>query len=70
MDDSLLWDENIEEAFWHTFEYVKTCADGGINSNEDKFQFAQEVAEFAGFEITMDGYRPLKQLQVHLHKQT
>ena len=62
IDDSLLWDNTIEEAFWHTFEYLKTCADGGIIFNKDKFQFAQETAEFAGFEITMDGYRPLRRL--------
>ena len=55
IDDSLLWDDTIEEAFWHTFKYLKKCADGGIIFNKDKFQFAQKVAEFAG-------YRPLKKL--------
>ena len=62
VDCFLLWDDNIEEAFWQTFDYLKTCGDDGIILNEDKFKFAQEVAEFAGFEITMEGYRPLKRI--------
>ena len=62
MDNSLLWDHDIETAFWHTFDYIKLCADKGIVFNSDKFQFAQEVAQFAGFEMTMDGYRPPKKM--------
>lgn len=62
VDDSLLWDDNIEKSFWHTFEYLKKCADNGIIFNNDKFQFALETAEFAGFEITADGYKPLRKL--------
>lgn len=62
VDDSLLWDDNIEMSFWHTFEYVKKCADNGIIFNSEKFQFAMETAEFAGFEITADGYKPLRKL--------
>ena len=26
--------------------------------NKDKFSFAQDVTEFAGFEVTKDGFRP------------
>ena len=29
VDDSLLWDDSIEAAFWHTFDYIKLCADMG-----------------------------------------
>ena len=58
VDDSLLTDKSIEEAFYHTFEYLKLCSDNGIVFNERKFVFAEEEVEFAGFVITMDGYRP------------
>ena len=60
VDDSLLWDETIEDAFWHTYDYLKHCSDNGIIFNINKFIFAAEVCEFAGFEVTKDGYRPPK----------
>ena len=60
VDDSLLHDSDIESSFWHTFDYIKWCADNGVVFNRNKFQFAQEVIEFAGFEVTMSGYRPTK----------
>ena len=59
VDDSLLWDSNIAESFWHTIRYIKLCADNGIVFNPKKFQFAKEEVEFAGFEMTMDGYKPI-----------
>ena len=30
VDDSLLWDFNIEESFYHTWDYLKLCAENGI----------------------------------------
>jgi len=62
VDDSLLWDLNIEEAFWHTYDYLKHCSENGIVFNRQKFEFAQETVEFAGFEMTPDGYRPPKRV--------
>jgi hypothetical protein len=62
VDDSLLWDKTIEQAFWHTFDYVKHCSDNGIVFNAEKFAFAEDICEFAGFEITRDGYRPPKRV--------
>ena len=64
VDDSLLWDDNISDSFWHAFDYIKVCADNGIIFNKGKFQLAQRNAEFAGFEVTLDGYRPLKKIIV------
>ena len=58
VDDGLLYDENLEQAFWHTFDHLKLCADNGIVFNPEKFQFAEETVEFAGFEVTSDGFRP------------
>ena len=58
IDDGCLWDDDIESAFWHTFDHIKWCADHGIVFNREKFKFSRENVEFAGFEVTMTGYRP------------
>ena len=60
VDDSLLWDDSIESSFTHTYDYLKHCSDNGIIFNVDKFVFAKDQCEFAGFELTEDGYRPPK----------
>ena len=62
IDDSLLWDYGIEDCFWHTYDYLKHCSDNGIVFNVKKFVFAEETCEFAGFELTQDGYRPPKRI--------
>lgn len=58
VDDSLLWDEDIASAFWHTLHYVKLCGDNGVVFNPEKFHFAKDIVEFAGFDLTMNGYKP------------
>ena len=58
VDDSLLYDDTIEAAFWHTFDYIKLCADNGIVFNKEKFVFARDEVEVAGFEVTEEGFRP------------
>ncbi len=62
IDDGLLWDDDIESSFWHTFDHIKRCADNGIVFNPEKFRFGRETVEFAGFEVTNDGYRPAPHL--------
>ena len=62
IDDGLLYDDEVAEAFWHVYDHIKLCADNGIVFNPDKFKFARESVEFAGFEVTMDGYRPANHL--------
>ena len=58
VDDTLLWDDSIEDAFFHTVDWLDICGRNGISLNPSKFQFAQEIVEFAGFEITMNTVRP------------
>ena len=58
IDDGLLYDDSIEQSFWHTFDHIKLCADNGIVFNPEKFKFARDNVEFAGFEVTKDGFRP------------
>ncbi len=58
VDDSLLWDCNIEESFYHTWDYLKLCAENGIVFNKEKFQFCQKSVEYAGLQVTDDGVSP------------
>ena len=58
MDDTLLWDNDIEAAFWHTFDYLTLCATNGITFNPDKFVFARTAVDFAGLRITESSTTP------------
>ena len=58
IDDALLWSTSIEKSFWQTVEWLEILGKNGIIANSDKFKFAEDVVEFAGFEITPDSVRP------------
>jgi len=58
IDDVLLWSNTIEESFDQTAEWLDTCGRHGIILNPDKFVFAEDEVEFAGFQITLDTVRP------------
>jgi hypothetical protein len=58
VDNTLLYHDDLDSAFTKTCKYLDTCAKNGIVLNPDKFHFAKEVVEFAGFEITMEAVRP------------
>ena len=58
VDDALLWGNNIEESFFQACHWLETCGNNGITLNPDKFVFAQDCIEFAGFEITPNSVRP------------
>ncbi len=60
VDDSLLYDSSIEEAFWHVIAYIILCHNNGVIFNAKKFQFALKELDFAGFTVTMDGFKPTK----------
>lgn len=62
VDDSILWDDDIATSFWHTLQYIKLCGDNGIVFNPTKFKFAEVELEFAGFDVTRDGYKPTSKL--------
>jgi hypothetical protein len=62
IDDSLLWDDKIATSFWHTLQYIRLCSNNGIVFNPEKFCFAKNEVEFAGFDITLNGYKPSKRL--------
>ena len=58
VDDMCIYDRTIEEAFWHSWDLLTTCAEHGIVINESKFQFCALEVEFAGLTITVDGVKP------------
>ena len=60
IDDALLWSESIEDSFWKTVEWLEVAGKNGIilNPQPEKFEFAEDKVEFAGFEITSDSVRP------------
>ena len=60
VDDALLWADNIEESFFQACHWLETCGKNGITLNPDKFVFAEDNVEFAGFEITADSVRSCK----------
>ena len=62
IDDGLLYDNDIENSFWHTFDHIKLCAENGVVFNREKFKFAKETVEFAGFDVTMEGYKPAQRI--------
>jgi len=53
VDDSLLWDSDIQNAFWHTLDYIKLCADNGVVFNPSKFVFGEDEVN-----ITRNRIRP------------
>ena len=58
MDDSILWDDNIEENFFSVCAFLDKCAKAGCKFNPSKFQFAEEEVTFLGFKITNTGLGP------------
>ena len=62
VDDSLLYNPNLESSFWKTCEYISLCGSHGITFNPKKFSFGKDEVEFAGFEITNDSVKPSKKI--------
>lgn len=60
IDDTLLYDDSIEDSFHRTCEFLETCGSNGVLQNSKKFQFAQETVEFLGFEVTSTGVQPTR----------
>lgn len=62
VDDTLLWADDIETAFFQTCKFLNLVGDNGIILNPTKFQFAEDVVEFAGFRITPTNVQPSDEL--------
>ena len=64
IDDTLLWATDLEASFHQATKWLDLCGRSGITINPEKFVFAVDTVEFAGFEITRDSVRPS---QKYLH---
>ena len=60
IDDTCMWETSIEKAFFQACQWIDLCGRNGIILNVDKFEFAKDIVEFAGFEITLTSIRPGK----------
>ena len=58
INDTLLWADSIEDGFFQAAKWLDTCGRNGITLNPEKFQFALDEVEFAGFEIVSNTVRP------------
>ena len=59
VDDTLLYDTCVEDAFWHAYEFLDTCAKSGVTLKPEKFKFCCREAEFVGFHLGWDHYQPM-----------
>ena len=62
VDDTLLYDNSIEDSFFHSWDYLQLCWEKGIVLNPEKFQFCVDTAHFAGLRITPAGIAPSETL--------
>ena len=58
VDDNLMYDSTIADAFYHTYDYLQTCKQHKVTLNEQKFQFCMKEVNFAGFLLGWDSYSP------------
>ena len=58
VDDSILWDEDIETNFYSVCDFLKKCSSAGCIFNPSKFQFGELEVNFLGFKITSTGLGP------------
>ena len=60
VDDTLIYDNTIEQQFYLACDFLDRCAANGIILNPAKFQFAQKEVDFVGFTISNTRVRPTK----------
>ena len=60
VDDMLIWSDDVKQNFYDVSNLLETGHKAGLIFNSDKFQFGQDVVDFAGLEISKTGVRPCK----------
>ena len=60
IDDSLLFDDDIQTNFYRVCDYLELCSRNGMVFNASKFQFASTTVQYVGFMVTPDGIKPTK----------
>ena len=54
----MLWDNTVEENFVSVCNFLEVYGKAGLVINGDKFQFCQDIVDFAGMQVTSKGVRP------------
>ena len=58
VDDSIIYDDSIEDNFYRVCAFLEQGAKGGCTFNPRKFQFGEREVDFLGFTITDTGIKP------------
>ena len=58
IDDTLLHDHSIKDAFYHTFRFLSTCSTNNVTLNPKKFKFCRKKLDFAGYTLDWDKFYP------------
>ena len=58
IDNTIVWSDDIEQAFFRVCNMLSHCNKHGMVFSSDKFQFACEEVDFAGITITMEVIKP------------
>ena len=58
VDDSLIYDDTIEQNFHRVCDFLEQGARGGCTFNPKKFQFGERSVNFLGFLVTDTGIKP------------
>ncbi|MPC98483.1 Polyprotein P3 [Portunus trituberculatus] len=54
VDDTLLFDPSVEEAFWHAYDFLETCSTKGVTLKPEKFRFGRREVDFVGSHVGWD----------------
>ena len=58
VDDTLLYDYSIKDAFFNSWDSFTTCAENGIVISDEKFKFCIYNVDFAGLTLSPQGISP------------
>ena len=61
IDDTLLYDTGVEEAFWHVYDFLEVCAKAGVTLKPEKFRFCHREVDFVGYHLAWDTYKPTEE---------
>ena len=59
VDDTIHYDDDLEQHWWRTIDFLTRVGQAGMVLNPDKFQFAEREVECAGFRVTDSTIEPL-----------
>ena len=62
VDDTLLHDRSITDAFWHTYQFLSICRENGVTLRFDKFRFYGKSVTLAGYLLDKEDYHPSQDL--------